>query len=310
MSILIPTYNRSRALIKNITQLIGYISILQRWNDIEIVCADNNSEDQCRVDLSNFFEKNKSRVTSYFHSTNIGFEKNLLFLLKNCSGEYVMLLGDDDYISFDYLKLVLEYLNTKKYSAIFPNCYSVNDNGIRISDTRDVISEDRILNQVEDIRFVVKAHQLSGLVFEKSGAYESYINNVKSNLYPQMYFMGFNLLRGNGLHITRFPVINTVIEKKNFDYRYDHLFGEMAKSVDAIDLEYDKKIEFLNYVISYNFERVYNKYTILHPYKLIYKVIYQYQVSPLFKRLIIIGLLKSYPIFIKQFLKKIWSLIS
>lgn len=307
LSILIPTYNRSRELIKNITQLIQYISILQRWNEIEIVCADNNSDDQCRENLRKFFADNKSKIVTYFHSKNIGFEKNLLFLLKNCSGKYVMLLGDDDYISFDYLKLVLEYLNTQKISAIFPNCYSVNENGIRISDTRDAICGDRILQQVEDIKYVVKAHQLSGLVFEKSGVYESYINSVKSNLYPQMYFMGFNLLRGNGVHITRFPVINTVIEKKNFDYQFDHLFGEIAKSVEAIDLEYHKKIEFLNYVISYNFERIFNRYTILHPYKLINKVIFKYQVSPLFKKLIIIGLLKSYSIFIKQFLKKVFQ---
>lgn len=305
LSIIIPTYNRSNELIKNLSSLIKYISELDEWEEIEIICGDNNSLKEHKDKIKNYLNNYKNRVNIFFHSSNIGYENNLLFLLKKSIGEYVMLLGDDDYISFDYLQLVLSYLRTNKFGAIIPNCYSINEVGEKINRERDEINNDKFLRKVKDIRFIVKAHQLSGLVFRKEGVYDNYKKNVKSNLYPQIYFIGYSLMKEDGVHITRYPVRNTVIKKKNFSYQNDHLFGEIAKSVDPIQLNTSQKKSLIEYVINYNFERIYNRYTMLHPIWFANEVINKYDISILFKILIIRGYIKSSPIFIKQFFKKI-----
>jgi len=304
LSILIPTYNRSKQLIQNLGQLIQYVTDIGGWNDIEIVCSDNNSIPKHKDAIISFDQIYNDKVKFYYQIENIGFEKNLLFLLQNCNGIFVMLLGDDDYISHDYLALIIRYLKTNKYGAIFPNCYSVDESGEPVADIRDAIMVDRHLEKRKDISLVVKAHQLSGLVFRKEGTYESYSKNVKSNLYPQIYFMGYNLLKEDGVHITRYPVMNTVIEKKNFEYHWDNLFGEIAKSVDAIKLGVNEKTILIKYVINYNFERIYNRYSVLHPHVFVKQVVFGYDISFLFKKLLLYGFIKSYPVFIKQFFGK------
>ncbi len=82
-----------------------------------------------------------------------------------------------------------------------------------------------------------KGHQLSGLCFRKNnGLIPYYDRNARENLYAQIYFFAYNMLRGDTIHITETPLRNTVIQKKNWDYSVDNLFGELLKNVYGLGL--------------------------------------------------------------------------
>ena len=89
-SILVPSYNRPEYILDLINSILE-----QDFNDYEIIIADDCSPKQqiiknylnCLVD---------NRIKVYFHDVNLGEVANKNFLISKASGEYNMLIGDDD----------------------------------------------------------------------------------------------------------------------------------------------------------------------------------------------------------------------
>lgn len=294
LSVLIPTFNRSKELIENVNTIVGTIGMYDLSDKVEIVISDNGSSKEHRELIEIAF--NESSVVRLFcQEENLGFEKNCVFLMKKAFGKFVMLLGDDDYISSDYFLHVIELIESGKYVCIIPNCYAVDTDKNAINHCRDKICDDKILHKLYDINYVVKAHQMSGLTFKKEDVIEAYTAAKIVSVYPQIFFLGFNLLRGDGVHVTRFPIKNTVIKQKNYDYSFDNLFGEVAVSIDALKMDLKSKFRLELYVVRYNAERFCNRNTLTHPIKFTMKVISEYSVGIMFKSLILCSFFFAYP---------------
>lgn len=232
LSILIPTYNRAPFLLKNLEMLAGYIRKGTFQKEIEIVVSNNKSTDSTDEKVIQFQNQNTDIQLQYFiQDENIGLEKNALFVLRQAKGEYVMYLGDDDFIDYDYLVECLNYVNEYNLHCIIPSNRPINVNGIEMPGGRDINLPAKIFNAGFYNCFVnsYRGHQLSGLVFKRKDLYQTYINRNVNNIYPFIFFVSYSSLYGKTLHLTKYPVKITAASQDNKDWNYgdDGLLNEI-----------------------------------------------------------------------------------
>jgi len=247
LSICIPTYNRSEYLKKNLDLLNHYIHQDNFSNQIDIVVSNNNSSDNTEEMILEFKKYHpKLQLYYYFQRENIGLEKNALFVLKEATGEFVMYLGDDDYLDNDYLKGVIEHLkNSKNTHSIIPNFISIDIFSKQIGKGRD----DEFPNRVYEAGFKNcrmnswRGHQLSGLVLKREGLYDAYIDLRISNIYLFIFLVGYRCLNGDTYHCTAFPVKVTQPGQANKDWGYgkDGLLNEVFDNYIKLPVNYFQK---------------------------------------------------------------------
>ena len=308
LTICIPTYNRTKIVVQNIYKLEAYIDELGLFDNVSLVISDNGSTE--KEDLIKAVQECKySKMI--LQEKNIGASQNFMECIKYASTEWIMLLGDDDFIDINYLELVVRLINDdNSISVIIPNFYSIDEKGKPLNGKvqyRDEIQEDREY-PIGSMELMFKAHQMSGLVFNKIGAIESYMSRCKANDYMQMYLVGYNLLRGTCIHITRFPLQNTVIKKKNFNYGIDYLLGEMIENITALDIEQDKKKELYKLLIDkegiFPGGRLTSNMALKHPVKMI-NTILKYNFDYKTKFYTMVKFLKVYLTIPQRIIKKI-----
>lgn len=88
VTIAIPTYNRKDLVLQAIDS-----ALKQTYSSIEVIVADNASDDGTEQAVTGI---NDPRLRYYRQSKNIGFSANWNFCLSQASGEYFILLSDDD----------------------------------------------------------------------------------------------------------------------------------------------------------------------------------------------------------------------
>ena len=92
VSIIIPTYNRS----KYLTQAIESARC-QDYHNMEIVVSDNASTDNTDNVMEEYSADN--RIKYFRNSVNIGMVGNWRKALSEyCSGDWFLILSDDDYL--------------------------------------------------------------------------------------------------------------------------------------------------------------------------------------------------------------------
>lgn len=114
VSIGLPTYNRAgdlKACLANLTSL--------DYKNIEIIISDNHSTDTTAKICKEYVKKDK-RIHYYRHRTNLGVEKNSLFVLEKAKGKYFFWASDDDIRSKTYISDLIPLLehNPKATTAI------------------------------------------------------------------------------------------------------------------------------------------------------------------------------------------------
>jgi len=122
LSICIPTYNRAPFL----KQLLD--SIVFKFNDAdvlaktEIVISDNASTDTTQSLVAEY-KKKFANICYSRNNENLGFDKNVLNVVANASGEYCWLMGDDDALFQDALEHLLPLLSDNKHYYFLSNCW-------------------------------------------------------------------------------------------------------------------------------------------------------------------------------------------
>ncbi|MFA5770188.1 MAG: glycosyltransferase family 2 protein [Patescibacteria group bacterium] len=110
-SIVIPTYNRATDL------KIAMSSVLkQDFDNYEIIVSDNASTDTTEKICKSF---NDERIKYSRNKTNIGFNRNLYKGIKSAHGQYIFMLGDDDFIlKMNTLTNVFKRISNNKYGVV------------------------------------------------------------------------------------------------------------------------------------------------------------------------------------------------
>lgn len=239
LSILIPTFNRSVYLEKNLEILKKIVLNSKLEDDLEVIISNNFSTDT----TANVIEKFRASLPELFiginQKSNIGLEENALFLLGKSNSKYVMYLGDDDYLSTEYLLTVLAFLKNKKPSIIIPSYNGITPEGVLLGRGRDLDANTSEYTQgfYSCLSHSWRGHQLSGLTFLRQGVLKSYRKNSVNNIYPFIYFATLSLLQGNFIHLTDYPILVTAPPQNQKDWGYgaDGLIGNVFDNYKRIE---------------------------------------------------------------------------
>jgi abequosyltransferase len=249
ISICIPTFNRYKYLLKNLNIINDILMDLNISEYVEVIVSNNHSSDQTYT-LSDFkFSSEKILYSFISNDENIGPEQNILSLLGRSKSKYVMLLGDDDYLTIEYVREVLNVLRSELNVAVFlPSFKLVDHNGDNFSPSRSVgldlpsrVFEPNFFNILKNIQ---RGHSISGLVFIKDEILTKYKNYKINNLYPMVFFLSIAMLKGSTYHITKFPIIATDPESlRPWSYDKRGYFNEMLNNFyNNKDYSYVKRV--------------------------------------------------------------------
>ena len=128
-SILVPSYNRPEYILDLINSILE-----QDFNDYEIIIADDCSPKQQIIkNYLNSLVDNRIKV--YFHDVNLGEVANKNFLISKASGEYNILIGDDDTFCKRSLRLIYKNIKENPDIDLYGFGYStVDENDRKISE--------------------------------------------------------------------------------------------------------------------------------------------------------------------------------
>ena len=191
LSILIPTYNRCQDLLRNLQLLEQFIIKSKLTEQVNVVVSNNASTDDTSRVIQDFQKRSKIEVVFLNdQEKNIGLEANALYILRKAISDYVMYLGDDDYLEEDFISRVIQQLNEHpSLGCIIPNDYWCLPDGTIIGE------RERCQPKYMDAGFNAcfenahRGHQLSGLVLKRVGLYDAYIKHGVHNIYPFIFFV-------------------------------------------------------------------------------------------------------------------------
>lgn len=237
LDILIPTFNRCQPLIKNLTVLEEILAQIKDAN-INILVSDNASTDGTQKAVRNCIADSPNRsITLFSQKENVGFTKNVISCVERSKADYILILGDDDYISIDYLKTSVNSLrHDREISCILPAFEAITEKGERLGFGRDLGMRTREyepgIDNIIDNSF--RAHQISGIIIKRDGLYEGLVAKKITNLYPQIFMVALSCLRGRCVHIPEYPVL--VTQTSNKAWRYDDvgLINDIFQNYNAL----------------------------------------------------------------------------
>lgn len=222
ISILIPTYNRHKYVIKNLVLINELIAREGLALSYKVLISDNNSSDKTVDSVRNTLDEISLDGELFCQETNIGLERNALFLLHKSRSEYVMFLGDDDYIPDGYLTYVVQTIkDNPETCAVVPGFSNLFADG-SVTSNRVANFPKRHISKgfLSIIRNSQYGHQLSGLVLRRDQLYDTYVkDNRFHNIYLFIFFLGYNIKRGSCSYAPRYQVL--VSQENAKDWRYD-----------------------------------------------------------------------------------------
>lgn len=113
ISLIIPVYNTQKYLTKCLDSILNH-----NFNDIEIICINDNSEDDS-LRVLEYYSKIDTRVRIINNKKNVGLSESRNKGLKVASGDYIMFLDSDDYIADNSLFDLYNKMKDKDLDVLF-----------------------------------------------------------------------------------------------------------------------------------------------------------------------------------------------
>ena len=130
VTVAIPTYNRANTYLPQALRSV----ISQTYTNIEILVADNCSTDNTESVVNAFKD---SRIRYVKHNKNIGPFHNANFCIQEASGEFFLMLQDDDLIDHDMIETCLKAVK-----------YACADIGVIRTGTRWIGQDGNLLKEI------------------------------------------------------------------------------------------------------------------------------------------------------------------
>ena len=230
IDILIPTYNRSRDLSRNIELLNKLIKReCPDWS-FQILVSNNASEDDTATVLEHWKDESEVELCCFHQPSNLGGEGNVVFLLARATAERVMIIGDDDYLPEGYLSEVCSILaESPRTEAIVPGIASLYPDGRVANERNEQFSRRRYkAGKSAVLAISYLGHQISGIVFRREGMLDAYLRDESlRNIYPTVFFLGYSAERGEVCYLPSKKVLVSQGNKKYWSYDASGLLSEM-----------------------------------------------------------------------------------
>jgi abequosyltransferase len=200
-SICIPQYNRVGFLIENLNQIAK-----QSYHGIEICISDDCSTDNTEETLQAYIPKYKYPIRYERFVTNQGYDRNLRRAMEMATGDYIIILGNDDTINPQYDLLTLaQFITDHYYPEIgFTNYLSAGNQEFH---TRAHTTD--ILGQGPETAFAYYScfSFIGGIVIKRQLFIEHNTAAHDGSIYGQMYFSTLIISGGGRLFSIREPVV-------------------------------------------------------------------------------------------------------
>lgn len=168
LSICIPTYNRAQYLKESLDILLPQLLPLKA--DVEVLVSDNCSTDNTQEVVERAQAQYSIDLAYTKNEKNIGGNNNMVKVVARAKGEYVYIMGDDDYLSPDFLAILFRLLKRDEdYSLLFFNRLSgdINCSHCHLADPHYQELE-RIMSPKAFIFDVMRnANFISSIVFKR-----------------------------------------------------------------------------------------------------------------------------------------------
>ena len=214
LNISIPTFNRPEFLFKCLKSIEKSINILDE-EDRELVSVfiSDNSENNKSRQISESAEFKYLNIIYSPNIINIGSDKNIVKCYLYPNAEYVMILGDDDFISENFFATTLPVLKEKNFPIIFLKSYGLTkDESQSRNDHLKGIYE---FKNLKDVIFTRNIHLtfISNMIFRRENYNDAIVNDGLGTNLVQLNLV-FSLLQG-GEGSSLFLDANLVMSTRN-----------------------------------------------------------------------------------------------
>lgn len=124
LSVIIPIYN-----VENYIRECFDSILIQKFEDIEFICIDDGSTDSSGLICDEYAVKDKRFVVRHTANKGVAAARNLG--LSIASGEYILWIDPDDYISENYFNVIVGTLASNKCDILIFD-YIIEKNGKKI----------------------------------------------------------------------------------------------------------------------------------------------------------------------------------
>ena len=127
VSVILPIYNVEKYLRKCLDSVIN-----QTLKDIEIICVNDSSTDECENIILEYAKKDgRIKLINHLENQGLGYARNTGLI--NSNSDYISFIDSDDFVSADYIEYL--YNTAIKYDTdiVFTdNIYTVNETKLYI----------------------------------------------------------------------------------------------------------------------------------------------------------------------------------
>lgn len=137
VSIIVPAYNVNNYIEKCISSILS-----QKYENIELIVVNDGSTDDSKSTISRKIKNDKRARLIDIKNSGVSFARNIG--IKESSGDYIIFIDGDDYISDDYVNYMLDLIGeTKAQFAFSTNCFvDKNEKQIELDRIKEVSSEE------------------------------------------------------------------------------------------------------------------------------------------------------------------------
>lgn len=201
LSVCIPAYNRAVYLAPLLDSILD-----QHYSDLEIVISEDNSPERDAIGgIVNAYRQRGVACIRYFENEQtLGFDGNLRVLFERATGEYCVMMGNDDLLCPGSLETIGSLLAQHPEVAVAIRSYGwFFDDPQNLDQTVRYFPDTRLFDPGESTAatFFRRVGVLAGLVFRRTDAVAAATNSFDGTLYYQVYLAGELLLQSHGLYI-------------------------------------------------------------------------------------------------------------
>lgn len=247
ISLCVPSYNRPDTLSQLINSFVN-----QKYKNKELVISDDSTTDE----IKNIVRQYSLPEIKYSHNKpNLGLAKNLFKSMENASGDYLIILGDDDVllnagVLGEYVKIFEKY---PKVDFIYSNLVQFSEK-LAIETSINFSKEDKYFKKGEDSmkNIWIRSIFIGGMGFRNSKKIRD-MYPMKKILHPQMELVG-NIINNGDSYLTEKhnigfrshnnQIIFHALKDKKFRQEGEHMVVEIHSIFEKLKSKYNLSLDF------------------------------------------------------------------
>lgn len=181
VSVVVTCYNHEKYIAKCIKSIFE-----QTYQNIELIVFNDGSTDRSGEIISSLLLESPFKETKYFSGANQGVVKVRNAALEQITGEYLLFVDSDNFLSKDYVEILLK--EAKKHGdadIAYCQLWDFEKKRNILHDNLDFILEDELVQNVIDMSSLVKTTAIKSAKFDENlkslEDYDFWLNLILKN---------------------------------------------------------------------------------------------------------------------------------